>query len=164
MRDMPEPRLDADTSASLFNWTQAIYGLHAFSLLTGILGAATVIGAFLTGWPSLIAVILNYVKRGDVRGTWLESHFRWQIRTFWYGLLWVSLCLLFGARDVRNRYCRRVAAAGGCQRLVRVPNRAGLARAPGPAADVRGVTAGIEVCTNLRIFESTISLRQFVNP
>src|SRR4030095_7240251 len=78
-----------------FNWTQAIYGLHAFSLLTGIIGAATVIGAFLTGWPSLIAVVLNYVKRADVRGTWLESHFRWQIRTFWYGLLWVSLCLLF---------------------------------------------------------------------
>ena len=69
--------------------------LHAFSLLTGILGAATVIGAFLTGWPSIIAVILNYVKRGDVRGTWLESHFRWQIRTFWFGLLWVALCVAF---------------------------------------------------------------------
>ncbi len=83
------------TSGSLFNWTQAIYALHAFSLLTGILGTATIIGAFLTGWPSIIAVILNYVKRSEVSGTWLESHFRWQIRTFWYGLLWVSLCILF---------------------------------------------------------------------
>ena len=64
-------------------WTHAIYALHAISLLTGIVGAVTVVGAFLTGWPSLIAVILNYVKRSDVRGTWLESHFRWQIRTFW---------------------------------------------------------------------------------
>src|SRR6476469_9984032 len=82
------------TSGPLFNWTQAIYALHAFSLLTGILGAATIVAAFLTGWPSIIAVILNYVKRGDVRGTWLESHFRWQIRTFWFGLLWISLCLL----------------------------------------------------------------------
>jgi uncharacterized membrane protein len=80
---------------SLFTWTQVIYALHAFSLLIGIVGTATVIGAFLTGWPSLIAVILNYVKRGDVRGTWLESHFRWQIRTFWYGLLWVVLCGVF---------------------------------------------------------------------
>jgi uncharacterized membrane protein len=80
---------------SLVTWTHAIYALHAFSLLTGILGAATVIGAFLTGWPSIIAVILNYVKRPDVRGTWLESHFRWQIRTFWFGLLWVLLCLGF---------------------------------------------------------------------
>ena len=72
-------------SGSLVTWTQAIYALHAFSLLTGILGAATVVGAFLTGWPSIIAVILNYVKRGEARGTWLESHFRWQIRTFWFG-------------------------------------------------------------------------------
>jgi uncharacterized membrane protein len=72
-----------------------IYLLHAFSLLTGILGAATVIGAFLIGWPSIIAVILNYVKRDEARGTWLESHFRWQIRTFWFGLVWVMLCVGF---------------------------------------------------------------------
>ncbi len=82
-------------SDSLVSWTHFIYALHAFSLLTGILGAATVVGAFLTGWPSIIAVILNYVKRSEVRGTWLESHFRWQIRTFWFGLLWISLCLAF---------------------------------------------------------------------
>ena len=81
-----------DTDRSLVNWTTLIYALHAFSLLTGILGTASVIGAFLTGWPSIIAVILNYVKRADVRGSWLESHFLWQIRTFWYGLLWVVLC------------------------------------------------------------------------
>jgi uncharacterized membrane protein len=85
----------AETERSLIGWTQAIYALHAFSLLTGILGAATIVGAFLTGWPSIIAVILNYVKRSDVRGTWLESHFRWQIRTFWFGLLWVALCIAF---------------------------------------------------------------------
>ena len=82
-------------SNPLVTWTHIIYGLHAFSLLTGILGAATVVGAFLTGWPSIIAVILNYVKRSEARGTWLESHFRWQIRTFWFGLLWISLCVLF---------------------------------------------------------------------
>ena len=83
------------TSGPLYNWTQFIYALHAFSLLTGILGVATIVGAFLTGWPSIFAVIFNYVKRGEVRGTWLESHFQWQIRTFWYGLLWVGLCVLF---------------------------------------------------------------------
>jgi uncharacterized membrane protein len=80
---------------SLITLTHIIYGLHAFSLITGIIGAATVVGAFLTGWPSIIAVILNYVKRGEARGTWLASHFRWQIRTFWFGLLWVTLCILF---------------------------------------------------------------------
>jgi uncharacterized membrane protein len=82
---------------SVVGWTQAINALHAFSLLTGILGAATIVGAFLIGWPSIIAVILNYVKRSDAAGTWLESHFRWQIRTFWFGLLWVCLCGLFVA-------------------------------------------------------------------
>ena len=79
----------------LITLTHVIYGLHAFSLLTGIIGAATVVGAFLIGWPSLIAVILNYAKRSEARGIWLESHFRWQIRTFWFGLLWVTLCMLF---------------------------------------------------------------------
>lgn len=85
----------ATAPRALVDWTHAIYALHAFSLIAGVFGAATVIGAFLTGWPSLIAVILNYVKRSDVRGTWLDSHFRWQIRTFWFGLLWVGLCTIF---------------------------------------------------------------------
>ena len=85
----------ASTASELVTWAHVVYGLHAFSLLTGILGTATVVGAFLTGWPSIVAVILNYIKRSAARGTWIESHFRWQIRTFWYGLLWVSLCVLF---------------------------------------------------------------------
>ena len=50
-----------------------------------------IVTAFLTGWPSIIAVILNYVKRSDVRGTWLDSHFSWQIRTFWFALLWLAI-------------------------------------------------------------------------
>jgi len=85
----------AEPSPSLVRFTHVIYALHAASLIVGIVGAATVVGAFLFGWPSIIAVILNYVKRSEVRGTWLESHFRWQIRTFWFGLLWVALCALF---------------------------------------------------------------------
>jgi uncharacterized membrane protein len=91
---VPEPTARPSLD-SLVTWTNVIYLLHAFSILTGILGAATVVGAFLIGWPSIIAVILNYLKRSEARGTWLESHFRWQIRTFWFGLLWVSLCALF---------------------------------------------------------------------
>ena len=80
---------------SLITVVHSVYALHAVSLLMGIVTTATVVGAFLTGWPSIIAVIINYVKRGEARGTWLESHFRWQIRTFWFGLLWVALCMLF---------------------------------------------------------------------
>jgi uncharacterized membrane protein len=92
----PPPVIDVtEPSPSLLRLTHVIYALHAASLVVGIVGAATVVGAFLLGWPSLIAVILNYIKRGEARGTWLDSHFRWQIRTFWFGLLWVSLCMLF---------------------------------------------------------------------
>jgi uncharacterized membrane protein len=75
----------------LVTLTHVIYGLHAFSAVTGMLSPAMIVTAFLTGWPSIIAVILNYVKRSDVRGTWLDSHFSWQIRTFWFALLWVVI-------------------------------------------------------------------------
>ena len=77
--------------SGLVTLTHVIYALHAFSALTGLVSAALVVTAFLTGWPSIIAVILNYVKRSDVRGTWLDSHFSWQIRTFWFALLWVLI-------------------------------------------------------------------------
>ena len=126
-------------TSSLVGWTQFIYALHALSLLTGILGAATIIGAFLTGWPSLIAVILNYVKRGDARGTWLESHFRWQIRTFWFGLLWVALCVELHHRHARDRRAGRVAAARRRRPLVHLSDRARLDGAGRPKADVRVV-------------------------
>ena len=74
--------------------THVIYGLHAFSALMGILGPAFIVTAFLTGWPSIIAVIINYARRADVRGTYLDSHFGWQIRTFWYALLLVVIVAL----------------------------------------------------------------------
>lgn len=79
----------------LVTLTHVIYALHALTVLTGLLTPAFVVTAFLTGWPSILAVILNYVKRGEARGTWLESHFRWQIRTFWFAALWVLVALLF---------------------------------------------------------------------
>jgi len=96
---MQEPVPVADLKGvrpSLVQLTHVIYALHAFSVLTGVFGAASVIGAFLVGWPSIIAVILNYVKRSDVNGTWLESHFSWQIRTFWFAALWVLIAVAVG--------------------------------------------------------------------
>lgn len=79
---------------SLVTLAHIIYGLHALSIFIGVTSAATIIGAFVFGIPSIVAVILNYVRRDDVRGTWLESHFRWQIRTFWFGALWFGVALL----------------------------------------------------------------------
>jgi uncharacterized membrane protein len=83
--------MSLDASPSMERWTHILYGLHALGLVIGAFGASSVIGAFLFGWPSIIAVILNYVKRSEVRGTWLESHFTWQIRTFWFAVLWAAI-------------------------------------------------------------------------
>jgi uncharacterized membrane protein len=82
---------------SLVTTTHIIYALHTVSLVIGAFGAASIVGTFLFGWPSIIAVIINYVKRGEARGTWLESHFRWQIRTFWFALLWALVVGLLSA-------------------------------------------------------------------
>jgi uncharacterized membrane protein len=71
-----------------------VYALHAVSLLIGVTTAATIVGAFVFGVPSIIAVVINYLRREEARGSFLESHFRWQIRTFWFVLLW---CMIGGA-------------------------------------------------------------------
>lgn len=74
-----------------------IYLLHAISVVVGILTAASIVGKFLFSLPSIIAVLMNYARRSRVRGTWLESHFHWQLRTFWWSLAWMLLVyLLFG--------------------------------------------------------------------
>ena len=78
-------------SDNMVNLTYLIYGLHLFSAITGVMTTAFIVTAFLSGWPSILAVFLNYARRDAVRGTYLESHFRWQIRTFWFALLWLLL-------------------------------------------------------------------------
>lgn len=65
---------DAEKLKSLKTITHVVYALQAFGFFNGIT------------W--IVAVIINYVKKEEVAGAWLESHFRWQIRTFWFGLLW----------------------------------------------------------------------------
>ncbi|HEX5337380.1 MAG TPA: hypothetical protein VFW53_02980 [Gallionella sp.] len=62
---------------SLRNLTQVVYVLYALSYFTGI--------------TAIVGIIINYVKKEEVAGTWLESHFRWQIRTFWFGMLWAII-------------------------------------------------------------------------
>jgi uncharacterized membrane protein len=86
-----------EPDASLVTITTVTYALHALGLAIGAFGTASVVGAFLFGWPSIIAVIINYVKRDEARGTWLESHFTWQIRTFWVALAWALVIGAVGA-------------------------------------------------------------------
>ncbi len=85
-----------DSMRTLVMITHLVYALHAFALVSGLVGSVALLLSFLASIPSIVAVVINYVKRDAVRGTWLESHFRWQIRTFWFALLWVvvSIALL----------------------------------------------------------------------
>lgn len=97
-----------------------IYLLHGFSVLMGILGPALIITTFLTGWPSIIAVIINYAKRDEVRGTYLDSHFGWQIRTFWYTLLWLVIAALLFITVIGIVLAYIVAVGAGVWVLYRI--------------------------------------------
>jgi uncharacterized membrane protein len=76
---------------ALITYTHVIYALHTLAVLIGITTAVTIVGSFVCGIPSLVGVIMNYARRSATRGTFLETHFRWQIRTFWYALLWALI-------------------------------------------------------------------------
>jgi uncharacterized membrane protein len=76
---------------SVLTVANVVYALHTLAIIVGVAGAATIVGSFVGSVPSIIAVILNYVKRGDARNTWADSHYRWQIRTFWFALLWAII-------------------------------------------------------------------------
>jgi uncharacterized membrane protein len=93
----PTPPISADVphvDESLITYTHVIYALHALAVLIGVGTAHTIVGSFVGGLPSIVAVIMNYARRAATRGTFLESHFRWQIRTFWYALLWAIVIVL----------------------------------------------------------------------
>jgi uncharacterized membrane protein len=95
----PNPQVPAAAAVadeSLVTYTHVMYALHSLALLIGITTFHTIIGSFIGSLPSIVAVIMNYVRRSAVRGTYLDSHFGWQLRTFWYALLWAcAAALLF---------------------------------------------------------------------
>jgi uncharacterized membrane protein len=67
----------------LSGYTHVMYALHAVAGFIGVTSGASIIGAFVFGIPSIIAILMNYSRRDAVRGSWLESHFQWQASTFW---------------------------------------------------------------------------------
>ena len=87
------PRSSESQLRGLLNYTHWIYALHSLSVLSALLTGRAVALRFAFYLPSIIAVVMNYARQSDVRGTFLESHFRWQIRTFWFALLWVIVIL-----------------------------------------------------------------------
>ena len=93
----PNPPISAEAprvDESLITYTHVIYALHALAVLVGITTFHTIVLSFVGSLPSIVAVIMNYARRSATYGTFLESHFRWQIRTFWYALLWACVCAL----------------------------------------------------------------------
>ena len=89
-RNMREPEQKIVVIAKI------VYGLHALSIILGIVTGASILSSFLFGWPSIAAVVLNYVLRNEAKGTYVESHFTWQIQTFWWAALWTVLVGLIG--------------------------------------------------------------------
>lgn len=93
MPDFSTP-LTAEPLPSVRTVAHLVYALHTVAILIGFAGSTTVIGSFVGSVPSIVAVVMSYVKRDDARGSWAESHYRWQIRTFWFALLWLVVALL----------------------------------------------------------------------
>ncbi len=89
-----------DPVQSAVTVAHVVYTLHAVAILLGVMGSPTVVGSFVGSVPSILAVILNYVKRGDARGSWVDAHFRWQIRTFWFAFLWLVIAAVLLASVV----------------------------------------------------------------
>jgi uncharacterized membrane protein len=61
--------------------------LNSLKTVATVVYALQAVGFFI-GITWIVAIVMDYVKKDEAKGTWLESHFRWQIRTFWFGLLW----------------------------------------------------------------------------
>jgi len=80
MNDVVTTGASSEQESSAKNIATLVYALQAASFLVGI--------------TMIVAIVVNYVKVEDVRGTLAESHFRWQIRTFWFALLWSVLGLI----------------------------------------------------------------------
>ena len=105
------------TSHPETGYTHAMYALHALAGFIGVTSGATVIGAFVFGLPSILAVIMNYARRDAVRGTWLETHFDWQVRTFWtavvVGIALFCIALLLGFIGVISALSTPVTGPAG---------------------------------------------------
>ena len=87
------PSTPAQAESGLLQYTHWIYGLHSLAVLLALGGRRSIALRFACSLPSIIAVVMNYARRSEVRGTWLGTHFRWQIHTFWYAWLWIAVTL-----------------------------------------------------------------------
>ncbi|MGA2563847.1 MAG: hypothetical protein ABSF96_09825 [Steroidobacteraceae bacterium] len=85
----PQLRVALPVERALIDYTQWVYALQALSVLIGLFTSRAVAVRFAFGLPSLVALVMSYARRAQARDSWLEAHFRWQIRTFWFTWLWL---------------------------------------------------------------------------
>jgi uncharacterized membrane protein len=78
----------AAPSASLISTTLLVYLLYGIAAVFGLVSSGFPLIAPFFGVLGIVAVIIAYVRRAEAAGTWLASHYRWLIRTFWFSLLW----------------------------------------------------------------------------
>ena len=90
MDDSPSARTTIAVDPRHVGYVQIMYALHSFAVLLAIFQSGSIVTRFLFSLPSIIAVIMNYARRSELRGTWLETHFSWQLRTFWTAaIVWI---------------------------------------------------------------------------
>jgi len=96
--DTPPPVGNADADPKLLSYTQVMYGLQLVAVAGGMVSLVTGMRTFLFALPACVALVLNVLRRSRVRGTWLDSHFDWQLRSFSWALFWVVMATLaFGS-------------------------------------------------------------------
>jgi uncharacterized membrane protein len=90
------PARRAPSPASIYEMSSAAKERERPDKTAATVGYALQLAGFLAGVSLLVAVVIAYMKRDDVEGTWLHAHFQWQINTFWYLALWVAAALFLG--------------------------------------------------------------------
>ncbi len=84
----------AAPSASLISTTLLIYAILGVAAVFGLVSSGFPLIAPFFGFLGIAALVIAYARRGEAAGTWLASHYRWLIRTYWYSLLWACVGML----------------------------------------------------------------------
>src|SRR5262245_48159109 len=89
---VPSPSDPAGTTGNPpVNGALLAYALFGVGAVAGLLSSGFPVIAPLTGILGIVGLIVAYVNREEAQGTWVASHLRWLIRTFWYSLLWAVI-------------------------------------------------------------------------
>ena len=95
MADFPVPNTVIDANSPPVSGALLAYGLFGVAAVVGLISSGFHLAAPLMGIVGIAGLIVAYVKSGEAHGTWVASHLRWLIRTFWFSLLWGAIGVVF---------------------------------------------------------------------